>query len=169
MYLGLKHLKMINFKEKVVDDIRYRFVKNEIDKSIFAVAVSALNFERSEYFVPETVDGYPVYVIESFCFADREFERITLPLGIIRIYHRAFLGCKNLRHINIPPLIEDIGDDTFSGCCLLDNIDLSNIKTIGKNAFMGCSSLNNVDLSNVNKIEKDAFVNCISLENVTLN
>lgn len=169
MYLGLKHLKMMNFKEKVVDDIRYRFVKNETDKSIFAVAVSALNFEKSEYFVPETVDGYPVYVIESFCFARREVERITLPMGIIKIYHHAFLGCENLRQINIPPLIEDIGDDTFSGCCLINNIDLSNIKSIGKNAFMDCNLLNNIVLSNVKTIEKDAFVNCCSLENLILN
>ena len=56
----------------------------------------------------------------------------------------------------------------FSGCKLLDSVDLSKIYALGEAAFYGCQSLSYADLSSLRNTGNLAFSKCSSLEQVTL-
>ena len=56
----------------------------------------------------------------------------------------------------------------FSGCKLLDSVDLSKIYALGEAAFYGCQSLSYADLSSLRNTGNLAFSRCSSLEQVTL-
>ena len=58
------------------------------------------------------------------------------------IYTTAFIDCLNLREINVPNSITDIGESSFSGCSALERISISgSITTIGSYAFADCNAL----------------------------
>ena len=70
--------------------------------------------------------------------------------------------------------VTTIGDNAFSDCTALKNVDLSkasSLRTIGNHAFSSCTALKNVDLSKASSLEtiKTSFPGCDVLESVELN
>ena len=56
-------------------------------------------------------------------------------------------GFSNLTYIDMADSIVSIGDNTFYGCNLLENVKLpKNLKYIRKNAFYGCKSIANIEI-----------------------
>ena len=81
--------------------------------------------------------------------------------------NRLILGC--LATI-IPQSVNSIGNNSFSGCKNLSNIEIpSNVERIGDYAFQYCSSLVHVVIpNNTIEIGHGAFSNCIGLESIEL-
>lgn len=70
----------------------------------------------------------------------------------------------------IPITVKEIGNDAFSGCRGLTNIEMPNsVKMIGNAAFSGCTNLKNIVIPNsVTEIGNCAFEGCTSLTTIEI-
>ena len=84
-----------------------------------------------------------------------------------------FQGCKNLKEINIPEGVEEIGGKmshgAFENCEKLESITLpSTLKKIEEYAFSRCKGLKQINVpQGVGEIGKSAFYDCDSLGEIT--
>ncbi|KIR03002.1 cell surface protein [Lachnospiraceae bacterium TWA4] len=64
--------------------------------------------------------------------------------------------------------IDSIGDNSFSGCTTLKNVQISNsVRSIGMSAFADCTNLESITIpGSVKFIENEAFENCTKLKKV---
>ena len=81
-----------------------------------------------------------------------------------------FSGCSNLDEVNIPQGITEIDNRLFLDCTDLTTIVIPNsITKIGFCAFSGCTSLSSVTIgSSVDEIVESAFWACTSLTSITI-
>ena len=91
-------------------------------------------------------------------FEKSGLKRVRLPSTLRRIEYNAFLGCKNLKSINLPGRLEYIGK-----CCFQESgLELVNlphgVKIIDESAFYQCENLKSVVLpAGLEKIRCFAF------------
>jgi len=64
--------------------------------------------------------------------------------------------------------ITEIGDNAFSFCKSLEQVNLYDVKTVGREAFQGCENLKRVTLTLSETIGDRAFLNCESLLQVSM-
>ena len=65
--------------------------------------------------IPATIQGGPVLGIDSGAFYCNEYiESVIIPEGVQCIRGGAFNGCCNLRHVEIPSTVTEIGTCAFS-------------------------------------------------------
>ena len=95
---------------------------------------------------------------------------ITIPstyngVLVTKIVDEGFKGAWNLKSINIPSSIIEIGDSAFSECTGLTGIVIpEGVEYIGEKAFSNCSRLENIAVpSSLTAIGNYAFENCESL------
>lgn len=103
---------------------------------------------------------------------------VNIPITVRAIGKRAFIGCINLRNVNINPNINEgvginpaileVGEMAFTACQNLQNVSIpENITRINRYAFLGCTSLVEVTIpDNVERICGYAFLGCINLERI---
>ena len=77
-----------------------------------------------------------------------------------------FKNFENLKEINIPDSVTEIGFSAFEGCISLESISLpSGVDALSRETFKNCINLKSITLSeNTRYIEKNAFYNCSKLE-----
>ena len=104
-----------------------------------------------------------------------------VPLSSLRsircIARSPFQGCESLQLVFLVnlPLLEQIGDDAFSGCKNLTTVVLSqlpSLRRIERDAFFRCTSLQSVSLTNLPQLEsigESNFCLCESLTKVELS
>ena len=112
---------------------------------------------------------YRVIKIDSGVFKDcTNLKAVNIPDTVTEIGNSAFENCKSLEKINIPDSVNKIGTRAFANCKALIEVNISrSVTEIGNSAFGGCSSLINVTIpSKVTKIEEGLFGKCKSLANV---
>lgn len=56
---------------------------------------------------------YPVLVIRNISFKNSEISSVRLPKNLVEIQGYAFTGCKNLKSIEFPPSLKEIGREAF--------------------------------------------------------
>ena len=121
--------------------------------------------------IPESKqkNGYGLELYKDYF--DESTGKLTLPEGVERIEDRAFLGCTQIKVVELPSTVKSIGTDAFELCTNLRRIDMPDgLVEIGKYAFNSCSSLTYVLCpSTLEKIGTRAFMNCKSLLKVTLS
>ncbi len=107
--------------------------------------------------------------IEQRDFRRKEITRVTLPKTITKIGNEAFSSCEALEEINIPDGVTEIGEAAFANCRKLTEISLpDSVRTITK-AFAGCLALRSVRLSEgLPEIGDHAFTNCRQLAEIKL-
>ena len=100
----------------------------------------------------------------------RNLKSLILPPDIISIGSNAFEGCSGLTSLVLPSGITTISYSAFKDCSSLTSLTLpSSITTIDEYAFEGCKSLTGLDLpSGVNTIKESAFEGCSGLTTLTL-
>lgn len=111
----------------------------------------------------------PRIKIEQRDFRRKEITRVTLPKTITKIGNEAFSSCEALEEINFPDGLMEIGEAAFANCRKLTEISLpDSVKTITK-AFAGCLALRSVRLSEgLSEIGDYAFSNCRQLAEIKL-
>lgn len=160
-----------------------------------SVIITSYNRFEKEIEIPETIDGFKVedVFLEAFynspwfeaqpdgviCLNDvclgykgemPENAEITIPDGTKRISLGAFMDEENIKKVNLPDSLVDMGDMTFAACVNLETINIpSSITEIKTATFMECSSLKNIVIPNsVTKIGIAAFGYCESLDTFTI-
>ena len=91
--------------------------------------------------IPEQIGEYPVIGIKKGAF-DRNsiIEEVVLPDSITKI-DSAFWKCPNLRKINLPKNLVELGRTAFRDCTKLQRTDIpASLKKIGDEAFSFCPS-----------------------------
>ena len=101
----------------------------------------------------------------------KNLKNVKLPnhsaLGNVTDLYRAFYGCTNLTHVDIPEGVTRLSS-TFSGCTSLTNVDIPDSVTDLSSTFSGCTSLTHVDIpENVTDLV-DTFSGCTSLTHVDI-
>lgn len=99
-----------------------------------------------------------------------ELKHIELNEGLTSIADGTFMSCNNLNQITIPNSISTIGEIAFSNCSGLSEIIIpDSVSTIGRAAFNRCENLKKISIgSGTTKICSDAFSECKSLERVNI-
>ncbi|MBR4830130.1 MAG: leucine-rich repeat protein [Muribaculaceae bacterium] len=87
---------------------------------------------------------------------------------VTAIGDNAFSDCFNLTNVNIGSYVTSIGNNAFSNCILLTEVNIGDyVISIGDQAFIGCQALKRVTLgSGLNHIGTDAFAYCYDIEDI---
>lgn len=106
-------------------------------------------------------------IIDEFAFENSGIEMLDLQ-GVCDIKNNAFVGCKNLKTINLGNKIKTIPSNCFKGCAnLTDVTGGSSVTDIRDGAFQGCTSLNNVELLTTGTGELNLGGLCFLYSNIT--
>ncbi|MBQ7202468.1 MAG: leucine-rich repeat domain-containing protein [Eubacterium sp.] len=129
----------------------------------------------SVLYIPETIEGYTVTVIDKKAF-QKNFSEITeyvIPSTVTVIKEYAFYqgSSSNVTTLTIPSSVEEIEEGAFQTMKKLKTLNFSKgLKTIGAHAFAHCTALTKVVFpSTLTDIEAEAFSGCTSLSTITLN
>lgn len=79
-----------------------------------------------------------------------------------------FKNFANLESVSLPATVQKIGENAFSGCAKLANVDLAFVDTIERGAFEE-SGLTNVSLATTKVVGNLAFQKCKKLQSISLN
>lgn len=149
----------------------------KIGKRAFYNCVSLQSITISQPIV-ENIDKGTFLSSRSVTIIDNEdfqgcyspFDSIATVDAIREIGEESFSGCSLLQSITIPESVEKIGDKAFYNCISLTSIVIPEfVKEIGKSAFSSCSSLKHVNISSsVKTIGDAAFTGCSSLQSIII-
>lgn len=109
-------------------------------------------------------------VITEYSGSDQE---LVIPdalneIPVVAIDNEVFMDHKELRSISLPKKLESIGDNAFSNCSSLVQVDFKNAKKIGDGAFSNCTSLDKVVFpDSLETIGWNAFNQCAALKTIT--
>lgn len=118
--------------------------------------------------IPSTHWGKPVTILfDDLLKNHAEIRSIVIPDTVTEIGGFVFDGCINLKHINLPDVLESMWQYAFTRCGL-ESIDLPDrVTQIIPYTFMDCKSLRQVFCGNgMKKIYAHSFKGCDSLVNL---
>jgi hypothetical protein len=121
--------------------------------------------------IPAVIDGLPVNRIGAGAFLGcRRLTSVTLPPSVTHLDQSAFQGCSGLKQVELPSGLRSIDALTFYGCSSLASLTLpQGVTNLGYYAFFRCTSLPSVRVpASVSRIEPFAFGGCSSLEAITV-
>lgn len=97
-------------------------------------------------------------------------KKVIINEGITEIGDQAFSDCQQLTQVEIPSSVTQIGSSAFLNCQSLKSITLPEfINQIEDETFFGCQKLTQIQIpSHVTQIGRSAFQNCQSLTSITL-
>ena len=95
-------------------------------------------------------------------------ESVILPRTLTSISSESFSGCRKLRKINLPILLEYIGPRAFEDCISLSELRLPDgIVTIYEETFLRCHGLRRISFpKRLKHIQPRAFMHCDALRSV---
>ena len=107
--------------------------------------------------IPEQVWGQNVTDISANCFMNTDVEEIAIPETVTYIGAGAFMGCKNLKQIELPTNLEEITPHIFRNSGI-ECIKLpSTVREIGKGAFEYSKLKEIIGLENIEYVNARAF------------
>lgn len=124
---------------------------------------------RNEGFCGEIKDvkiTQGITAIGDYSFYDAvNLRTVDIPDSVTEIGSYAFGYCRNLREIKLSDHVNKIGESAFRDCQNLETADISqNITYLPGYVFYGCSSLRKIELPNkIQRIDRQAFESCSSL------
>jgi surface antigen bspA-like len=107
--------------------------------------------------------------IEDGILEKREnIKKIEIPDGVTDIGDRVFYNCTNLENITIPETVKTIGFHAFDNCVKIKDIKLpDNLEVIQTGAFYNCISLKKIEIpKGVSAVYTKVFSDCRSLEDI---
>ena len=111
-----------------------------------------------------TIPEYCSIIGNEAFMGNKEIKHVQLHKDCFGIGYRAFSGCGNLEEINFPQNLAWIDEDAFSECTSLRITSLPPCSTVGWGAFRYCTSLKELHIpESVTEIEEDAFLGCENL------
>lgn len=113
-------------------------------------------FQNGEDYLEIT---YGVKTIGAYAFSESDIRYVDIPESVTEIGYCAFSHCMNLRHIYLPRSIIEIGTSAFYWCKKLIEVDFhEGLETIGLDAFFSCENLGDIKIPDtVREIQDGAF------------
>lgn len=170
---------------------RYCFSENDrccaflIDKTV-----------EGDVVIPETVDykgiSYSVIAVVNKGEVNKKMSSCHVPDSVRFLGSGAFSGCLNLKNIDLPQALEEIGNSAFRetgishlelpegmvaipdfAFCSCENLERivipESVKSIGKSAFKRCSKLTAIVFpEKLEEIKEEAFFMCSALKQVSI-
>ena len=103
----------------------------------------------------------------------KSWEHITVPdivdgIMVTSLERNFFINCKEMLEVTISDCVEEIGEQTFLNCEMLEKVNFGkNIRVIGSRTFIDCHALREITIPDtVESIGARAFNNCINLKKV---
>lgn len=100
-----------------------------------------------------------------------QITEIEISSNIRRLLDWQCYDLTNIKEINFPENIHDIGVGCFTNCSSVEQVIFTGkIKTIQNNAFENCASLKSIELTDsLTDLGAEVFLGCVSLEKVKLS
>lgn len=86
--------------------------------------ITSYHGDEDQIVIPEKLEGCPVTSVAQGAFIRKKAKIVVLPKQIRTIESRAFLNC-GLEELYIPDTIEEIADDSFSGCSQFSTLHIN--------------------------------------------
>ena len=162
-HLQAKHDSIVNFLPEMVDADGFSFLVNKKEKEV--ILYHPIDKSLSTYQVPSTIT-YRIHTLKVVGIGSYAFENLAqltevkMPSSILEIRDKAFIGCSNLKNIQLSDHLQVIGKEVFKGCQSLQSITLpSSLTNIEESAFSQCTGLKEVVAKMTNPIQlgDDAF------------
>lgn len=111
---------------------------------------------------------YGVETIGAYAFSESNIRHVDIPESVTEIGPCAFSHCMNLRYIYLPQSIKEIGTSAFYWCKKLIEVNFhEGLETIGLDAFFSCENLDDIKIPNtVREIQDGAFA-FTSIDSIT--
>lgn len=142
---------------------------------IMAVAFTGFSANAGEGYVRDSVLHIPggTRVVRAYSFADRDdFREIRFeaPVMVSEIGEYAFLGCSNLREVNLQRTVRTLGEGCFRECTGLRKAFLpAGVTALPRYIFSWCEKLAEVRMpSGLRDIAAHAFAYCGSLTGIVI-
>ncbi len=130
------------------------------------------NGDKSVVVIPSnvTVIGSYVFPPSNHIFnIVSNITKVVLPYGLKKISSKAFFGCTNLRYVDLPSTLEEIGENAFEETCIEETTIPRRMTVIEKSAFYRCLSLAKVNLpEGIVEIKDSAFEACVPMKSIRL-
>lgn len=129
----------------------------------------------SKYHIKKLILGKGLTELPLNCFTYCNIEEIIFSKDsrITKINDNCFMGCKGLKHIDIPDTVTSIFQSAFYYCSDLESIKLPNLECLGSSVFKGCKSLSRVffkDIFPIDEFRKSSFLkNVFPVKNGKIN
>ena len=103
------------------------------------VTINGYKGKDSVVVIPDQIGEYPVICIKKQAFNGNEtMEEVVLPDSIQKI-ENAFGSCSNLKKINLPKSLVELGLTAFRGCEKLQRTEIpASLKKVGEETFSKC-------------------------------
>ena len=121
--------------------------------------------------IPDTIDGLPVYVIESSAFEDnKSITKVEMTDNIIIIGKNAFRYCEKLTELQLSENLIEIPEYMCQGNTDLAKLEIPyGVKSIGMGAFKDCESIREIAIpSTVAYIGSTAFQKCVGIKTIVV-
>ncbi len=162
--------KQKKFTEQIIQKLFY-FRTNPSKDSYYISGIKFNGLKTSKFLsIPAYLNGKKVIGILENTFNSFCFEEVIIGENIKFIEKKTFYGCKNLKKVQIlSNKLVEIGQEAFSGCQLLESINLpSSVKFIGAFCFKDTSIIQMNLPNKLVSIQIGAFCNCYRLEEVNI-
>ena len=154
---------------QVIDGLKYIIYTDQN-----CAVVIANNYTAEKIDIPAEITWedktYPVTELGNGCFKDcSEVKSINIPESVTNLGENCFWGC-TFTSINIPSSVTSIGESCFGCCESLVSITIpSSVKSIGDYCFYDCQRLSSANIpSSITSLGNRIFENCRSLISVTI-
>lgn len=114
---------LITGKEVKAEVSEEGFVYDSYDDD--TIRITDYQGNETNIVIPSEIDGYDVYEIGDNAFRNKDIESVIISEGIIRIGSNAFYNCDDLKSVDIPESVEEIGlgaNNAFVDCDILEEI-----------------------------------------------
>lgn len=124
--------------------------------------ITAYNgFDSDRVIIPSEIDGQPVISIGEKAFMNATISEVILPRSIKAILEKAFDGCKNLKHIDLPEDLEYLDSFCFSSSGLTEIAFPNSLKNIPSYCCSRCCDLETISFGDqIREINSCAFSDC---------
>ena len=95
----------------------------------------------------KTVNSNPLSIAKHLYVDGKEVTELVVPPGVEYINNNVFTGCEGLTRVEVGNDVDSIGEQAFFKCLSLTDVTVGDgVKSIGKQAFSTCSSLKHITL-----------------------
>lgn len=160
----------LNGKEyKVVGIGEYAFQSCNLNSVVIPSSIKYIGKFAFSYCSIKNISLPDIETIGESVFHGADISHIDIPHSVKTIGMQAFSASK-LKSITIPNSVEEIGEDAFYGCLLLESVELpTKLQKLGSAAFGSCDHLKEIRIpETIDRIGAWTFRFCEKLETIII-